>query len=226
MPFMPLTATGVVVKKTTETSSPELRGTCAKYVLPHVAVTAKHNVPEGPEAYAVSIPSTKEFWSVEQIVRDPEADLAVVVGAPYDAMFPNQVYTGVHAGLIDGGDFAAYGYPFEGEGAVGRLFKGHFQRYMGYKDTFRNSYFAGELSIPAPRGLSGGPVSYAHTLDQLAAVVTANIDSYLVEDAYEEEVDKDHVRRGEIRRIVAYGIAVMLPPKANWLNEIVDSARS
>lgn len=40
-------------------------------------------------------------------------------------------------GLIDGGDFTGYGYPVEGgpEGRlpVGRLFKGYFMRYCGYR---------------------------------------------------------------------------------------------
>jgi hypothetical protein len=53
-----------------------------------------------------------------------------------------------------------------------------------------------------------------------------NLDSYLVEDSYEEEIDKDHVRTGQIRRVIAYGIAAMLVGnKVELLNKIVDEAR-
>lgn len=67
-------------------------------------------------------------------------------------------------GLVDGGTFIGFGYPVEGsDGAmpVGRLFRGHFQRYFGYTPPGATEpYFAGEMSIPAPAGFSGGPLAY------------------------------------------------------------------
>jgi hypothetical protein len=56
--------------------------------------------------------------------------------------------------------------------------------------------------------------------------VTTNHDSYLVIDSYEEEERDGRVSRGEIRRVVSYGIAAMLTNTAiaNWLQTIVDDA--
>ena len=110
--------------------------------------------------------------------------------------------------LVDGGDFISFGYPSEeGERAVPRFFKGHFQRHFGYSDPSGRTYFAGEMSIPAPAGLSGGPLSRPQTPDKICAIVTTNHDSYLVIDSYEEEERDGDVSRGQIRRVVSYGIA-------------------
>ena len=72
--------------------------------------------------------------------------------------------------------FLGFGYPVEGSAnslPVPRLVKGHFQRYFGYAAPgSTESYFAGEMSIPAPAGLSGGPLSYEACPQELIAVVT------------------------------------------------------
>ena len=41
---------------------------------------------------------------------------------------------------------------------VPRLFLGYYQRFFKYPETSRNRYLAGEMSIPAPGGLSGSPL--------------------------------------------------------------------
>jgi hypothetical protein len=128
---------------------------------------------------------------------------------------------GVSEGLIDGGDFDAYGYPNDGLPAgqpVGRLMKGHFQRYFGYESPSGYTYFAGEMSVPAPAGTSGGPVLRRGT-PHLDGIVTTNVDSSILLDKV-DEIDEDDKRlRIETRRVVTYGIAAMATSLLPWLAE-------
>jgi hypothetical protein len=202
-------------------------GTGAIYVRGNVVVTAAHCVPDDADAkYAFKAPGVKDAWVAHTVVRHPEADLAVMVGHPDIPMPSTGVYRGVDETLAEAGDFCAFGYPAEQDTAVGRVFKGHFQRYFGYVDPAGKSYFAGEMSVPAPAGLSGGPVSRPATPDLLSGIVTANHDSYLIVDSFEETEINGMVSKGQIKRVVSYGIAAMLvnPAMRQWLEEIVDGA--
>lgn len=86
----------------------------------------------------------------------------------------------------------AYGFPTEGpdpsSGAapVSRLFVGHYQRFSEYSSPPGYRYLAGEMSIPAPGGLSGGPVFRAEAPEMLTGMVTANHESYAITDSLEE----------------------------------------
>jgi len=116
--------------------------------------------------------------------------------------------------LVDGGAFIGFGYPIEGSESaepVGRLFKGHFQRHFGYEPPDgTGSYFAGELSIPAPAGFSGGPLAYVCPATAARGVVAANHDVWVTLDRF-EAVERDGiVHRDEIRRVGSDGIAARL----------------
>ena len=51
-------------------------------------------------------------------------------------------------------------------------------------------------------------------------VVTANLDSYAVTDSVLTVDDDGKQYREEARRVIRYGLAVMLSGVADWLNEI------
>lgn len=188
-------------------------GSCALYRGPAVAITAGHCVPEGVPV-AVK-PRTAEAWIPERIVRHDKADIAVLVAPAGTVSGPDvSYYDDIDETLVAGGDFIAFGHPAEGDTSVPRIFKGHFQRYLEYR-----GYFAGELSVPAPAGLSGGPISRPESPGVLAAIVTTNHDSYLVTDSYETQERDGSVSRGEIKRVVSYGIAAMLVGLGDWINE-------
>jgi hypothetical protein len=220
-----MVATGAVVLGVD--SGPSLGGSCAGYVHHHTFITAAHCVPEGLEVF-VDMPTEPAPRRVERIERHPTADLAVLIAERLDSddqTFP-LLYQPPPKGLIDGGTFIGFGYPVEGSGGpmpVGRLFRGHFQRYFGYTPPgAKESYFAGEMSIPAPAGFSGGPLAYDSQPQSLVAIVTTNHDSWAVVDRI-EEVEKDGLRyREEVRRVISYGIAAILSqPVVDWLTDCI-----
>ncbi len=187
-----------------------LAGTCACYQQRHLLVTAAHCVPDGIREAAVWLPG-EGTRPILEVVRHPTSDLALLIAGKRETEpMATQVFTGVDSTLQEGGDFWAFGYPVEGvDTPVGRFFKGHFQRHFGYQDSAGREYFAGELSIAAPGGLSGGPVVRPHSPQLLAAVVTTNVKT----------------TRSEVRRVVAYAIAAMLSSAGEWLAEAAGASK-
>jgi hypothetical protein len=126
-----------------------------------------------------------------------------------------------------GEDFAAYGYPTEGPSPTStsdvptpRLFRGHYQRFFQYSDD-RYSYVAGELNIPAPAGISGGPLFNPGALMVLTGIVAGNIETYSTL-SWREEVSEGGVERVEMHhRVIEYGIAVMLSSVQDWLDYVM-----
>lgn len=229
--FFPRFATGPVYFAPPE-GAWEFSGTGAMYLRPYVILTAAHCVPNVADArFAFRSPMESFARTVEQVIRHPKIDLAALVISKDAAVPPNGVYSEIGHTLIDGGDFIAFGYPAEENTNVPRMFKGHYQRHFQYQSPDGRAYFAAELSIPAPAGLSGGPVSNAHRPQVLDAIVTANHDSSLVIDSYEEEERDGTISRGKITRVVSYGIAAMLVPDdvQQWVHTVVantDAATS
>lgn len=190
-----------------------VNGTGAMYMRGYVVLTAAHCIPD-VEGGRFGFRSPMEPFSrvAEQVIRHPTIDLAALVISKDTTEHPNGVYSDIGYEPVDGGDFVAFGYPAEENTQVGRLFKGHYQRHFEYQNPSGRNYFAAELSIPAPAGLSGGPVSNAHRPQVLDAIVTTNHDSSLIIDSYEKVEHNGNISRSEIKRVVSYGIAAMLVP--------------
>ena len=224
--FFPRFATGSVFFAPLE-GAWEFSGTGAMYLRPYVILTAAHCVPDVADArFAFRSPMESFSRPVEQVIRHPTIDLAALVISKEAVAPPNGVYSEIGHRLVDGGDFIAFGYPAEENTNVPRMFKGHYQRHFQYRSPDGRAYFAAELSVPAPAGLSGGPVSNAHRPQVLDAIVTANHDSYLVIDSYEQEERNGTITRGKITRVVSYGIAATLVGESteSWIDSIVATA--
>ncbi|MGW9267274.1 trypsin-like peptidase domain-containing protein [Gordonia terrae] len=223
--FFPRLATGAV-SFLPPNGKWEFSGTGAMFMRPYVILTAAHCVPEVAGAtFAFQSPmESAHAYVVERVIRHPTKDVAALIISRDAKAPPTGVYSEVRHQLVDGGDFIAFGYPAEADTSVPRLFKGHYQRHFLYEPPNGQSYFAVELSIPAPAGLSGGPVSDAHRPQVLDAIVTANHDSSLVIDSYEEEERDGTISRGKITRVVSYGIAAVLVGEDSWLDSVVRSA--
>jgi hypothetical protein len=229
-----LAATGVVI---TSTSGPEpdarlaVGGSCFLFRSDLVALTAAHCVPEDVNRPAIILPRSRRTLQIERVERHPRADIAALFAEGFDPklLLPQPSQAPVDGvGNIDlGEDFIAYGYPVEGpslsrelaEHPIPRLFKGYYQRFMPYVAPRGYRYMAGEMSIPAPGGLSGSPLfregSWLPT-----GLVTGSAESYAIVDSIEDVDEAGKVFRQESRKVITYGIALMLFDVVEWLNTI------
>lgn len=219
-------STGFLVG-TGSNGKPGITGSCAAYTRRGVLVTAAHCIPVSTDSELYVVLPAVEPVLAHQVVIHPDSDIAVVFATPArPEVLQMQVFGLDNGDLIEGGDFLTFGYPTDGTGTpTGRLFKGHFLRHLGYTDSSNRSYFAGELSIPAPGGLSGGPVVRDHSSQLLTAIVTTNVESYVILDSFEEVERDGKTLRVESRRVVQYGIAAMLPGLAAWLDAALATDR-
>jgi hypothetical protein len=206
-----------------------VRGTCFALRHPTHLLTAAHCVDGiSPEDIRVVLqPQTDRVREPAEVVRHPEADLALIrlEGIEEDAgteAFWNWLQPSAE-------DFIAFRYPIDVFGsmrrATARIFKGHFQRFI---DPFRPegssySYRAGEMSIPAPVGLSGGPVFRPAAPVMLLGMVTANLNTSTSagEESYEERLSDGSIRTTIYRHVVSYGIALMVDTVNDWLDDHV-----
>jgi hypothetical protein len=218
-------ATGLLVHQNSDSSFSFL-GSAAPFRNRHTAVTAAHCVPTELEE-DLALVLNGQPWKINDTVRHPESNVAVVIAEAQveDDFLKHHVFDAPPPALISGGDFEAFGFlsdgPLVDDRPVGRLLKGHFQRYFGYESPIGYKYFAGEMSIPAPAGFSGGPIVYLNQRNILCGIATANVESYAILDQIEEKVSEDVTTRYESRRVLSYGLAAMVSGFTTWLDEIV-----
>lgn len=228
MAFDPLAATGVVVLDSDAGSS--YGGTCFAFRQPHYALTAAHCVPDDVPGAWLEFPRRGDRRRVVEVVRHPDADVAVAVTEP-DADDDGTGYSdGAFWNCVGnwslGEELLAYGFPTEGpfQGAgvpTPRLFTGHYQRFLEWRPPNGRPYLAGEMSIPAPAGLSGGPVFRRGAQVMVTGLVTSNLESYSVLHAIEEVDEAGQRFREEARRVIQYGLVAMLSDIEDWLDGVV-----
>lgn len=229
MAFNPLAAVGIV-SVSDEKFGRRMSGTCFLFRFNHIALTAAHCVQLEATDTQLVLPGLGRVAQVTRIDRHPTADIAVLFTelGPQDTTtgVPDPAFQGCPSNWGLGESFVAYGFPEEinpdGSAltAQPRLFQGHYQRFFNYESSGGFRYVAGEMSIPAPGGLSGGPLFRApHAI--ATGMVTANHDSYSIVDSIDEVDDNGRRYRQESRRIISYGVALMLSSVQPWLKEII-----
>ena len=214
-------------------SKSELRGTCFLFRSDVIALTAAHCVAENLDEFAVLLPHVNpaKQMRVNRVERHPRADIAMLFCDGDDSRddYGNPVL-GFRDGFSNwqlGSEFNAYGYPMEGPAALRgpatatpRFFAGYFQRIFYHESHAGFRYLAGELNIPAPIGLSGGPVFMPGPGRGVFGVVADNVESQKVTDEFSEtRWDGTHYKE-KTARILTYGVAVMLSGVADWLNDL------
>lgn len=165
-----------------------------------------------------------------QIVRHPEADLALLRLAELeDDVGAHAFRDAVPNPHVE--EFIAYGYPPMGmlgdEPIEPRLFRGHLRRFFSFRpEDGSYRYAAGELNIPAPAGLSGGPLFRSRAPDMLIAMVTASLNTSVAagEETFEEKLPDDSYRKTVYRHVINYGIALIVDDVRDWLDEHVPPA--
>lgn len=101
-----------------------------------------------------------------------------------------------------------------------RLLSGTYQRFIPqHLSAHGLMSLVGELSVPCPLGLSGGPLFRPQTPPIVAGMVIGNLQTQS-EPHSRAYVEKDGTVRGEQHnRVLEYGVALMLDHVANWLDE-------
>lgn len=243
MPFLPSMSSGMIFAliDDVEPRSIEYSGSCGALSQRDIVLTASHCVPEGRNLVVVFPSDGARPRAVRRYIRHPSSDIALLLtdlpeprakGEP--EFLAEQVFTFEELILHEGADYACYGFPAGSSPddtpdvpnrPTGRTIKGNIQRWFSYSDPERRNYFALELSSPAPAGLSGSVLTYAHAPRVPVGVVTANFDSYVLIDRV-DEISRDGVTvQGRTERVVSYGVAASLAGKQQWLTESLEQLR-
>ena len=226
----PLMAVGQLWNLTDE-ANPRFLGTCFSFRWVRYMITASHCL-GGLEVNQVGVSlsdSPGRVLEVRDLARHETADIAVLTLPELDPE-PYEPFWAVAGNWGLGEEFFAHGWP---EDVVSepypepRVFVGHYQRFIyGHESHLGYRYVAGELSIPCHGGLSGGPLFRRGARQILTGMVTENRDTYTVLDSV-SEIMKDGVRyREESRRVISYGLALMLSHVSEWLDEQVPPRSS
>src|SRR5437764_10098258 len=157
-PFNPLAATGLLFESP-EAEPSIFRGTCFAFRRSTHLLTPRHCVSGAQHPLAVFMTHPGTWRAVQKVETHPTADVAILVVEERDG----ESFRSFVSNYTVGEDFIAYGFP---ENVIGddpwlptpRIFKGHFQRFFSYRTFDGYEYPAAELNIPAPAGLSGGPL--------------------------------------------------------------------
>jgi len=227
----PRRATGKVIHD----SRNAVAGSCTAFRHPHVALTAAHCVAGLENGLSLRFPGRgQQSYRVTEVVQHESADIAILWTTPTSNHHADWAFQHITEDIKLGDPFIAYGFPDEQpslvpipEGFEHRLFRGHYQRYFDYQAPMaKYRYFAGEMSIAAPAGLSGGPVLLPNDYSTLTGIVTTNFDSYTTIDSVEEIIDEGKQHKHEIRRVISYGIALILDyaDVLHWLNEKIPTS--
>jgi hypothetical protein len=228
--YQPQDAYGLLIEMSDPTLT-EARplGTCFALGHSNSFLTAKHCVPpEGPSGVFVQQRDGKPRPAVH-IDRHPTADIARILTEPW-ATDPPIVFTDIeNANALSLGDeICTYGFEINDPGnnvlTTQRFFRGYFQRLMPFKSLINQcQYDAGELSFPAPVGLSGAAVYKARRFPSVVAMVTENYES-LTGTTHEMTELKEGDRRLEtvFRKVVTYGIALRLSEIEPWLRNLTE----
>ncbi|MHB1716484.1 MAG: trypsin-like peptidase domain-containing protein [Acidimicrobiales bacterium] len=228
MAFDPLAATGLITVTSSDVT--EIVGTCFLFRHEAIALTADHCVPRGDMTIRVHLPRLGRVDVVDEVRRHEYADVAMLIlgdGSPTTTGYPENAFWDRVSNWALGEQVMAYGFPSEGPNPGGgvspipRLFVAHYQRFFDYESPQGYRYLAGEIGIPAPGGLSGGPVFRQGAPQMLTGLVTANHESYAITDSLEEVREGGDLFRLEARKVISYGVVLMLSGVSGWLQEVV-----
>lgn len=199
-------------------------GTCFAFRWPHILLTAAHCVRGARPDSLIVRSQYGNHLTVTDVNCHPTADVAAIVTEQLAGGIPRyfaglEVFAGTY-GLGD--EFASFGFPVGGTQAepanepTPRIFRGFTQRLADFQSEPVGTYRAYELSIPAPEGLSGGPV-FVPGSDRVFGLVTGNFESYTLKSDVVERTEDGAMHRETHIRVVSYGMAAALMGVQEWL---------
>jgi len=201
----------------------DIVGSCFRLWSPIHFITANHCIENtNPSELKVMNPfSNYQNLNCVEIYRHAEADIAVlkVTGSVPEQFEKFKI----------SGDEPSYGAPIHcfgiipnliKTGAPGRVIGGIVQRDLIHKDHKYKSHSI-ELSVPIPKGMSGGPAFLAHRDDSAIGVAIGTIKSEVVISEFINYQDEKTQEKERISEITRYGIILTLYSVRNWLEEII-----
>lgn len=205
-----------------EGRGPYLLGTCFAFRSARHFVTAAHCVGDlEPDRLVVLVPHVLGPTRVVSVEKHPTADAAILTLDSEPEGVEPFWSSASNYGL--GEDFLAFGFPEsifgpDARQPTARLFKGSYQRFFDHESHLGFRYFAGELSLGCPAGLSGGPVFRpgAHVI--VTGMATENMESTTVLESVEEVERGDEKTAMRYRKVITYGVALMLDRLSDWFD--------
>lgn len=233
MQFDPLEAVGLVVPASSNPVASSFFGTCFRFRHERIALTAAHVVPQAEDLVLV-FPRSGRRQIVETVIRHPTADVAVLISEPQasdsEDGYPQAAFWDRVANWGLGEEFLTYGYPSEGpttqpDTTQPRLFVGYYQRFFQATMPGNYRYLAGEMSIPALAGMSGSPLFRRGAPQMVTGLVTSSVESYTITDSVEEVTRAGERLRVEARKVISFGVGLMLSDATDWLHAAVPPRR-
>ncbi len=220
----PIDSTGWVIRG--DSGTYRFAGTCFGFRYPGIMVTAAHVIRDATEAdvtVTILLDEVEEGVSVNEIIRHPTADLAIL--KIDDAIEIFDYFSDIGPLPVMGANISAFGYPEDtqpnGPRPTPRYFKGHVQRTHRHSSYLGYGYIAAELSFGAPGGLSGGPVAHEALPGLAIGVVAENHESSTFLATRTDVMDGDVKYREDVRAMINYANCVLLEPLRPWLDEHV-----
>jgi hypothetical protein len=228
-PFNPVAATGIVAQAS---QGYVVLGTCTAFLRPDYALSAAHCVEkiDAGDIRVLFFARDGEMRRVDSVTKHTTADLCVMKLSPVEgddlSGHSSNAFWGFAPAAL-GDEFMTYGYPVEGYQAVNpflaaesaRVIRGHYQRFSQFGVPGGYEFLAGEMSVTALAGMSGGPLFRPNAHPVLTGLVAGTVERSVT--AY----SKTEVRNGvetyteRVDRITVYGIALMLEPLRDWLTD-------
>jgi hypothetical protein len=220
----PLDGVGLLFHVKNQKSS--FLGTCFGFRQPTHFLTAAHclgNLSAADVAIGLPVSTTAGAHPVKDIFRHPTADLAILVLAG-DYVPLNDVFLDLVGNVGWGDEFMAFGFPADvfGEAAeqpTARLFRGYFQRFLMHKSHLGFEYYAAEMNIGAPAGLSGGPLFHPDAPHMVTGLVTENLRSTTFLQAVEEVQEGGSVHKTSVQEMINYGVALLFRSYSDFLDQ-------
>lgn len=209
---------------------PKILGTCFALRRPTSLLTAHHVIKKhDPGTLGVFFIGTPTLRRVTAVHPHPKADVAILEAEdPADSPIEpaTQILTGIHLGET----FIAIGFPSElifgqAGGHPHRMLMGHYQRFMDYESNLHGyRYAAGEMNVPNPKGMSGAPLLRPETPQFVSGLATETIDVESYPSVIHEETIDGRTDKITEKRLIQYGVSVILGNLVDWINERIPPA--
>lgn len=205
-------------------------GTCFAFRHRNYFLCAEHCVRgRAIDRLVVASPFEAVFSPVQVILSHAQADVAIVKLAN-EGLGATEPFWGFVGNYGLGEEFMTYGFPEDSRGPnqgtpTARLFRGYYQRFLDHRSHIGYAYVAGELSIACPGGLSGGPLFRPGAPPMITGIVTENLEATTLLDSEEKILDNGVHHHDHYRRVINYGVALMLDRVGEWIDQNVPPRR-